>query len=195
MKIIDTQGRNVSIPTVIEPTGRIFSSRLPNVGTAFTTLSGSAHLVYVGRMAQQVVVKYIEYYVSTIGSPASIVQVGMFTTPNPPNKTSQGTNGVTKLIATGDTDIVVTLGLKRNTDPFNYAVPAGTYLWAGIRTALTSTQPALAGLCMDFSEGMALNIANAGDLSTTAGPWTATLPSLGAYLNSAVAPDLRVTLD
>ena len=194
MKIINTEGRQVYDlgNLVVEPTGRSFRSRLPNVATAITLVSGAAYFVYVGRSSQPMLVKYVEFYVNTAGSPSSIAQAGLFTTPSPPNKAT--TQTVTKLIATADVDIVVTLGLKRS-DTLNYVVPAGTYLWAGIRTALTTTQPAIAGVCMDFSEGLVLSTLNAGDLSTTPGPWTGSIPGLGAYLNSAFAPDLRITLD
>ena len=73
-------------------------------------------------------------------------------------------------------------------------MPAGTHLWAGIRTAMGTSQPALAGLCMDFSEGRVLSTASAGAL-TDQGLWTGAIIALGAYLNTAIAPDLRVTLD
>ena len=87
------------------------------------------------------------------------------------------------------------LGVKRNSSALAGAyVQAGTHLWAGIRTAMTTNQPALAGLCMDFSEGLVLSSTETG-LLTDDGPWTGSLISVGTYLNNAVAPDLRITLD
>jgi hypothetical protein len=60
---------------------------------------------------------------------------------------------------------------------------------------MATTQPALGGLCMDFSQGLALSTASAGVL-TGAGPWTGAIISVtGIYLNTAIAPDLRITLD
>jgi hypothetical protein len=47
---------------------------------------------------------------------------------------------------------------------------------------------------MDFSQGLVLSAASAGAL-TGAGPWTGSIIALGSYLNTAIAPDLRVTLD
>ena len=71
---------------------------------------------------------------------------------------------------------------------------AGTHLWAGLRTAMGTSQPAVAGLCMDFSEGLILSAAGAGDL-TSGTSWSGVRISIPAYLNTAIAPDLRVTLD
>ena len=195
MRIIDPQGLRLydTRNRISEPVGRSFRSPLPNVATAITLVNSTAYFVYVGRTTQQILAKYVEIYVNSAGS-ATICQIGLFRTPNAPNKTNQGTNGIIKLTATGDTDVLNTTGLKRNTFSFDCVVPAGTYLWAGIRTAMT-TSPALAGLCMNFSEALVLSVASASDLAQNPGPWTGSIPSLGAYLNTAIAPDLRVTMD
>lgn len=203
MKIIDSQGRDVTTLAVDAlPPGRIFQSRLPNVATAITLVADTAYFVYVGYTTRSLSVKFVEFYVNTPGSGTSgypSVDVGLFKTANPPNKTNQGTNGIVKLTANESLSILTTMGLKRNTTAFNsgngYEVPPATHLWAGIRTAMGNTQPALAGLCMDYSQGLVLSTATAGSLTTGAGPWTGALIGLGAYLNTAIAPDLRVTLD
>ena len=144
MRIIDTQGRDVLTPSpVVEQTGRVFIARVPNVGTYLTTVSNTAYFVYLGRLTQSVVVKYVELYVQNGGSGTQTAEIGLFTTANPPNKTTQGTNGITKLTATGTVDSLTTTGVKRNTNAFNYTVAAGTYLWAGIRTAVTFTARAV----------------------------------------------------
>lgn len=200
MKILDSRGQDVS-KGVVEacPPGRILQSRLPNVATAITTISNTAYFVYLGCTTKVLAVKFVEFYVNSFGSGAQTAEVGLFATIDPPNKTNQGTNGITKLVADGTLDSLTTIGVKRNTTAFNsgngYAVPAGTHLWAGIRTAMATTQPALAGVCMDFGQGLALTTASAGAL-TAAGPWTGAIISVtGIYLNTAIAPDLRVTLD
>jgi len=199
MKILDVRGQDVT-KGVVEacPPGRILQSRLPNVATAITLVSGTAYFVYLGCTTKVLVVKFVEFYVNLNGSGGQTAEVGLFLSTDPPNKTNQGTNGIIKLVADGTLDSLTTTGLKRNTTAFNggngYAVPAGTHLWAGIRTAMASTQPALAGLCMDFSQGLVLSTASAGAL-TGAGPWTGAIIALGSYLNTPIAPDLRVTLD
>jgi hypothetical protein len=168
------------------------------VATAITLISNTAYFVYLGCTTKVLIVKFVEFYVNTNGSGAQTAELGLFTTTDPPNKTNQGTGGIIKLTADGTLDSLTTTGLKRNTTAFNggngYAVPAGTHLWAGIRTAMATTQPALGGLCMDYSQGLVLSTAAAGVL-TGAGPWTGSIIALGTYLNSAIAPDLRITLD
>jgi hypothetical protein len=199
MKLLDAQGRDVMTAKVdVLPVGRILQSRLPNVATAITTVTNTAYFVYMGCMTTAVRIKFVEFYVNSAASGAQTAEVGLFSTANPPNKSPQGTNGIVKLIADGTLTSLTTTGLKRNTTAFNsgngYVVPVGTHLWAGIRTAMATSQPALAGLCMDFSQGLVLSTTSAGAL-TGAGPWTGSLITPGSYLNTAIAPDLRVTLD
>jgi hypothetical protein len=199
MKMIDSYGKDVS-KAVVEalPPGRILQSRLPNVATAITLVNNTGYFVYLGCTTQDFTVKFVEFYVNTNGAGTQTAEVGLFATASSPNKTNQGSNGIYKLTATGAVDSLTTIGLKRNTTAFNngsgYVVAAGVPLWAGIRTAMATTQPSLAGLCMDFSQGLVLSTAVAGAL-TNAGPWTGSLIVIGPYLNTAVAPDLRVTLD
>lgn len=161
MRIIDTQGRDVLTPSpVVEQTGRVLISRVPNSGSIFPVPSTliPAYFVYLGRTTQSIVAKFVEFYVHTAGAGSQSAEVGLFSTSNPPNKTAQGTNGITKLTASGTLDSLTTTGVKRNTTAFNsgagYIVPAGTYLWAGLRIAMATTQPVVAGLGMDFGEGM-----------------------------------------
>jgi hypothetical protein len=175
----------------MDPSARVFLSRLPNVATAITLVSGTAYFVYVGRTTQALTVKHVEFFVNTNGTGGQTAEVGLFSSSNAPNK---GNQSLTKLSSTGTVDSLTTNGIKRNTSSFAYSVAAGTHLWAGIRTAMATTQPALAGLCMDYSQGLVLSTASAGAL-TGAGPWTGSIIAVGSYLNTAIAPDLRVTLD
>src|SRR5438046_10741057 len=121
MKIIDPQGLNLYDPRnrVNELTGRTFRSLLPNVTTAITLVNDTAYFVYVGRTARQIAVKYVYCYVNTAGS-TTVCQIGLFRTPAAPNS---GGQNLTRLTATGDTDILSTVGLKRNTSSFAYVVP------------------------------------------------------------------------
>jgi len=192
MKLIDSQGRDVTVATVDAlPPGRVMQSRLPNVATSITLVNNTGYFVYLGCTTRALTVKFVEFYMNTVGAGAQTAEVGLFSSSTAPNKSNQSLTG---LIATGAVDSLTTTGVKRNTSSFAYAVAAGTHLWAGIRTAMASTQPALAGLCMDFSQGLVLSTASAGAL-TAAGPWTGSIIALGSYLNTPIAPDLRVTLD
>jgi hypothetical protein len=166
------------------------------VATAITLLSNTAYFVYLGCTTRVLKVKFVEFYVNSAGSGNQTAEVGLFYTANPPNKAPQT---LTKLIANNALDSLTTTGLKRNTTALNggtgYVVGPGTPLWVGMRTAMGTTQPALAGLCMDFSQGLVLSTpAPAGDL-TAGTSWSGSIIALGTYLNTAIAPDLRITLD
>jgi len=175
-------------------------SRLPNVATAITPANNNtAYFVYVGRNTEAIVVKYVEFYVSTKGTGTQTAEVGLFSTPSAPNKNNQT---VTKLVADGTLTSLTAADkvVARNSAAFNsgagYIVPAGTHLWAGMRTAMGTNQPGLAGLCMDYQEGMVLSNTAANALTGT-GPWTGSIITQPAsyYLNTPLAPDLRITLD
>jgi len=178
-------------PAYVDPVQRVLSSPLPNVATAITLVNRTAYFVYLGRTTVEFTPKYVEFYVNTAGSGAPTAEVGLFSSTSPPNK---GNLSLSKLISTDSLSSLTTTGVKRNSSAFSTSVPAGTHLWAGIRTAMGGNQPALSGLCMDFSEGRVLSTASAGAL-TGSGPWTGAVISLGYYLNTAIAPDLRVALD
>jgi hypothetical protein len=144
--------------------------------------------VYLGKLGADTIVKFVEFWVSGAGAGAQTAEVALGSTPLGPNKANQS---VTKLCATGTVDALTTTGLKRNTAAFNQTVPAGTHLWAGIRTAMATTQPTIFGRWGDFSQGYMLRTASAGVL-TGAGPWT------GAKVTAAAGwsgPDLRATVD
>jgi hypothetical protein len=185
------QGNDTRFPAYVDLVQRVLSSPLPNVATAITGTSGTAYFVYLGRTTVAFTPKYVEFYVNTAGSGAQTAEVGLFSSTGPPNK---GNLSLTKLVSTGTLNSLTSTGVKRNTSAFSTSVAAGTHLWAGSRTAMATNQPALSGLCMDFSQGRVLSTASAGAL-TGSGPWTGAIISLGAYLNTAIAPDLRVTLD
>jgi hypothetical protein len=185
------EGNDSRLLTAVDSQCRVFSSPLPNVATAVTLTSGVAYFVYLGRTVTALTPKHVEFFVSTAGSGAQTGEAGFFSSPNSPNKAAQT---LTKLVATGTLDSLTTTGVKRNTAAFATSVPAGTYLWAGLRTAMATAQPAIAGLCMDFSQGRILSTAGAGVLTGT-GPWTGAIVTVPGYLNTPICPDLRGVLD
>lgn len=168
---------------------RVLASELERaaVGT-FLTISGTAYYVYVGRIVKPITVTFVEFHVTTAGAGAQTAEVGLFSTPNPPNKSGQT---LTKIVATGTVDSVTTTGVKRNTSTFAQAISAGTHLWAGVRFAMATTQPTCGGLAGDMSQGHVHTTTGGGaltGLSTAAG-------SIPAIATATVAPDLRVVLD
>lgn len=175
--------------TNLEPddSQRIFSSRLVEGGT-FLTISGTAYYVYMGRTAQDITPKFVEFHVTTAGAGTDTKEVGLFSTPSPPNKSAQT---LTKIFATGTVDSGTTTGVKRNTSANTTLVPKGTHLWAAYRGALATTQITAFGLLGDMSQGHILTTTGGGALTgvTTA---AGTIPTLATATN---CPALRVTMD
>lgn len=157
-------------------------------GTQFTLISDTAYFVYLGRTVASITPKYVEFHVVAGGTGAQTAEVGFFSTPVAPNKASQV---LTKLVSTGTIGDVTGTGVLRNTAAFSTAVVAQVHLWAGIRTAMATTQPALVACYGDWAQGLVLSTATAGAL-TAAGPWTG---ALGAGSLAADGPALRGTLD
>lgn len=164
----------------------ILQSRLAHVGP-FLLANDTAYFVFLGYIPKAITPKYVEFYVSTIGAGAQTAEVGFFSSPTFPNKASQS---LTKLVATGTVDSLTATGVKRNTAAFSTLIPAGTYLWVGIRTAMGTTQPTILGLGWDFGEGQILQTASAGVL-TGSGPWTG---AIIAEAGAADCPSLRGSL-
>lgn len=166
---------------------RVFRAPL-GCGSTIALTANTAYFVYMGQVPA-CTPKYVEFQMTAAGSGAQTAEVGLFSTPSAPNKANQS---LTKLVATGTVDtLTATLTVKRNTNAFSTAIADGTYLWAGIRTNLASTQPTLRGIELDFGQGYLLTTATAGAL-TGAGPWTGALTSAATVVNG---PTLRVTLD
>jgi hypothetical protein len=179
--------------TNVEPMGgqRVFdpvSQGMHGNLHTITTVSGTAYYVYVGRVVQDITVKFVEFQITGAGAGTDTKEVGIFSSPSPPSKSGQT---LTKLFATGTVDSGTTTGYKRNTSAANQAVLAGTHLWAAIRTALATTQPTCAGLGSDMGAGSILTTTGGGALtgvSTAAG-------SIIAAGTTTVAPYIRLTLD
>lgn len=166
---------------------RIWRSPLSS-GSAILLASGTAYFAFIGYIRGSPTVKFVEFSATAIGAGSQVAEVGLFSSPSAPNKAAQS---LTKIVSVGVLDALTSLGVKRNTNAFNQVIASGTYLWAGIRTAMVTTQPTLRALNDDMGQGNVLSTASAGAL-TGAGPWT------GAIIAGTVfqpAPDLRVTLD
>ena len=168
---------------------RVLISRLTTGSTGLLLTSGTAYFVYLGPADADITPQFVEFYLSAVGLGAQIAEIGFFSTPLGPNKSAQS---LTKIVSTATVDdLLAGLGVKRNTAAFATVVPAGTHLWAGIRTAMATTQPTVTGLINDMAQGQILSTAGAAAL-TGAGPWA------GAIITAALTencPDLRGTLD
>lgn len=159
-----------------------------NAATAFsmTTTSNRAYFVYLGRIPENTVIKYVIGNVRTAGAGAQTAELGLFSTKTPPNNTGLI---FTKIEATGTISSLTSTGTKKNTTAFSTVIPAGTFLWAGMRTAMATTQPTMHGLSTDFI-GRIQQTSSAGAL-TGAGPWTGSLIGIST---GAVAPWLQARM-
>ena len=171
-------------------TQRILMPPLAHHGTlhTFLTISGTAYYTYIGRMTRDITAKYVEFQVTTAGAGGQTAEVGLYSTPNPPNK---GAQTLTRLAATGTVDSLTATGVKRNTASFNQLVPAGTHLWAAMRTAMATTQPTCGGVASDMSQGHILTTTGGGALTGV----SSASGALVAVATVTTAPYLTVTLD
>lgn len=167
---------------------RVFQSALPTI-TGALAITNTGYFVYVGFVREAITVNRVEWFVTAAGTGTSNGECGLFSSPNPPNRTAQN---MTKIVATATIDTNNTVGLRRNTSAFAQAVAAGTHLWAGYRCANTTAQPAMYGLTGDIGDGRIMTATTPGVL-TAAGPFTGVLAT--SSVTAWLCPMLRVTLD
>jgi hypothetical protein len=166
---------------------RVFRSKLEASSAAFSGVSTTAYFVYLGKTATAITPKFVEGFTPTTGTTSSR-EIGLFSSPAPPNKTAQT---LTKLVSA--TVSAFTAGtVFRNTTAMSTLIAAGTYLWAGLRVVST-TNPTYAGLADDFSEGY-IETQTSSTAFSGGTTYAGTIPTTTTFL-SAQAPDLRVTLD
>jgi hypothetical protein len=166
----------------------IFRSVLSSVNTAFQMVEATAYFVYVGRTTVAMTPKFVEFQVVNLAVGVGTHEIGIFSTPSPPNKSPQS---LTKIESTNVIDtILVGTGVKRNTGAFSTPVPANTHLWAGYRVSSTGAKPFVVALQQDMAQGHILSTIGSPVL-TGAGPFAG---ALIAVVNGVQAPDLRVTL-
>lgn len=152
-------------------------------------ISDTAYFVYLGRAVAAFTPAYVKAFCGTSGSGAQTAELGLFSSPAPPNAANQS---LTKLVATGTITSLTGTGVKQNTTPFATQIAAGTYLWAGMRTAMATTQPTMQALNRDYGRGNLLTTAAAGAL-TGSGPWTGSI--VAASASAAEAPVMWWALD
>lgn len=165
----------------------IQNTTLLQMTVGFTCITNTAYWIYIGYFPVATTVTNIEVYVTAGGSGGQTAEFALATSTTPPNR---GSLTLTKLAATGTLGSLTSSNtVVRNTNSFAQAVSAGTHLWAGMRTAMATTQPAIAAVTGDYSDGTILTTATPGAL-TGNGPWTGALVTAA---NSAQGPNMRVT--
>ena len=136
-------------------------------------VSNTAYFCYIGYFPTNTVINHVtEPYIRTYAVGTEVAELGIFSTPSAPDGTAKV---FTKLISTGTTS-GFTAGdasslTVSNVGAFNLTVAAGTYVWAGVRCAQTTSTPNMEALGYDFGVGACQTTSAAGAL-TGAGPWT-----------------------
>jgi hypothetical protein len=170
-------------------TSRIYGAIPTVVATGFQLIENTAYWAYCGFFAKTVTIARVRWHTITGGTGAQTAEVALASSPLAPNR---GDQVLTKLAAEAVvvTDLTGT-GLMANDTDLAAVIPAGTHLWAGIRTAMATNEPILLARANDFGQGAILATAAAGAL-TEAGPWTG---ADVAQALTAQGPILTVTLD
>lgn len=156
-------GTDARFMSGVEPSHcqRVWKSVLGNSASPLLLVSGTAYFVYVGRVVKALTPKYIEFHVTTAGAGTQTAEVALYSTSSAPNKSAQTLSLIT---GTGTVDDLTGTGMKRNTTAFSTSIAANTHLWAGIRTAMGTTQPTIVGLANDMSQGHIMSLSGASAL-------------------------------
>jgi len=163
------------------------SANLSVAGT-FQLVEDTAYWVYLGLTTEALTIKHVEFAVGTGGTGAQTAEIALASTPLAPNKAAQT---LTKIAADGTLSDLTGTGVMRNTTTLAASVPAGTHLWAGLRTAMATNEPITSGLSHDWAQGHILVTATASAL-TGAGPWTGTIVT---HALTAQGPNLSAVID
>jgi len=188
----DSDASTKSYTDSLKQTNRVFAPASPltmNIYNLYPFVADKAAFVYIGYFPKSVTVKYVSMHNQTGGSGAQVAEVGLFSTPLAPNK---GGQTLTCLAASGSIGDLTTTGMLRNSSSLNYAVPAGTHLWAGMRTDMATTQPECRSVGGDWGSGTTL-YTNSAAVFSASNTYSGSVPT-AAYFD-ADAPDLRVELD
>ncbi len=162
---------------------RVFMSPLPTVAAA-ATVTTVAYFVYMGVATRTVQINRVEYF-TTVAGTSSPFEVGLFSTPLPPNRAAQTLTRITSGVVTP------AIGLSRNTTAFAQVIAAGTHVWAGLRAA-GGIQPTVFGHTGDLADGLTLSLTTATAFSA-ATTYAGAVPA--ASMTAWQAPMLRATVD
>lgn len=153
-------GINGTAMTLEGTTDRVFKPKLDSVtASAFSPVSGTAYFTYLGTTANAITPQYVRIY--SFNGTVSSMEVGFFSSPNPPNASGQT---LTKLVS--GTVTYSSAVVNKNASAFATSIPAGTHLWAGF-LATWSVQPMLNSAGDDFNSGQLLSLAGSGTFATT----------------------------
>jgi hypothetical protein len=159
----------------------------------FQLISGTAYFCYLGCFEYDIYPHYIKFYVSTPGTSTQTAEIGVFWGDYYPDGSSRTLTPITHG-SDGTLDDLTTTGIKGNTTNLNDHewdspyIPALTYIYVGIRTAMAGNQPKIWGIGYDLGRGFILSTGSC-DVLTGAGPFT------GAIVAAPIAiacPDIWI---
>jgi hypothetical protein len=137
----------------------IMSPFLPSTVTNITVTSATAYAVYVGYVIKPITAEFVRYSIATDGTGTATAEVGLFTSVTAPNAAAQ----VLTKVVSGNSGFGV--GIRTNITNFSQPIPAGTHLWAAVRTSYVTTQPQISSVFQDLRRGFILSGAMAGLMS------------------------------
>jgi hypothetical protein len=145
----------------------VFASTLATPLTSSVLVSGTAYWVYLGYVAKALSLATLKYYIATTGAGAQAAEFALTSAPSPPNGAAQSLTKIFGVAIAAN----LTVATAIQSQAFAQAIPAGTFLYGGIRTAMAVTQPTFNCLIGDFADGRILSTPASGVL-TGAGPWS-----------------------
>jgi hypothetical protein len=167
------------------PTQDVFQPAIASDSSGNASTSGVLHATYLGYTTQPTLIKHVRCYMTAVSGAANqIMEIGLFSTPLSPQAAGQTLTCLAVAADTGvPTNITTCLagaGVKTNITDFANVIPAGTHVWAGMRTAFTAgagTQPTWRR-AFPVGDGQVLWVAASGVISL-AGTYVGAVAAIG----------------
>lgn len=164
-------------------------------GAGFQLVDNTAYFIYQGPVTFPVsIANIVTVHYTNGASGTQTSEMGLFSSPQPPGRAGQT---LTKLTAAAFTTDLKT-GAKKIVLPdaaYNYVVPAGIYLWCGIRVTGITTMPKMNEVVSDEGQGQILTTAAAGAL-TAASTFAGLIPAIQLTgTSNYLAPQLNAVMD
>jgi len=186
-------GNDARLVPLVDAGSRILETYGVGYGGGMTLTADTAYWAYLGRATSAFTLAYINLTLTTNGAGTQTMELGIFSGNIQPTRGSNVT--MTKIAATGSVDTCLAGAVKvvKNSSSLAASITAGMYLYAGIRTNFSVTQPSFSGIIRELGLGRVLSTASAGALTGT-GPWTA-VPVAFVADATMMAPRMAATLD
>lgn len=183
--------------TVIQQQQKYYRSVCPTV-TNTAGLTGIAYWMFLGRNGPVALLPArVFFWVVTAGGGTAVGEIALATSPAAPARVGQTLTCLASINNAG-MNLSLTAGalaLHQNTGAFAASFPANSYMWLGIRTACTTSQPSIWGVGYDQGQGNILTTSAAGVLTAGVNYTGALINPTTAVLGTGwLAPDLQMSL-